>query len=176
MLSFFDKYQATGNVARLLILLMLVQAFHPALAGLKDDCSAKLRQAENEFHTTRFDRAIRLSRECLLLDLDDEQKVKANEVLAMSLLKKGDPSLIPEATTAIRAILDDDSDYTPPNYADEDYKKRVQEIKDEPCPFPCTWHIIAGSAVVAGGIIFLIVNSGDDRTELPPPPGRPTPP
>lgn len=181
-----------------LVIALLLQPCAPLFAQTPDDCSAKLKEAEQAFYNGDFDKAIALTKECLgKPDFPDSKKKDAYELLAQSYLAN---SYLSEARSAIRKLLVLVPSYVPPRDAPElakEVAKVREEMSEEKKPieqpespkqevasekgggFPQTWHWIVGGALVAGTAIVLIASKSKNETttppstELPGPPPRP---
>jgi hypothetical protein len=177
----------------MLAALLLINPALPALAQMKDDCVAKLKDAEQRFYNGDFDTSIALVKECLgKADFPDAKKKDAYELLAQNYLAK---SYLSEARNAIRKLLTLIPDYTPPKDSPEltaeveSVKKEMSDAKKtEVAPpaqqqavdeggFPQTWHYIVGGAVVGGVAALLLLKKSEDESPaavpLPDPPRIP---
>ena len=178
----------------MLAALLLLNPALPALAQIKDDCAAKLKDAEQRFNNGDFDTSIALVKECLAkADFSDAKKKDAYELLAQNYLAK---SYLSEARSAVRKLLALVPDYDPPKDSPElaaEVENVKKEMSDARKPtgttptqqqaaegggFPQTWHYIAGAAVVGGVVALLLLNKTDDESQpavvpLPGPPPIP---
>jgi hypothetical protein len=178
-----------------LVIALLLQPCAPLFAQTPDDCSAKLKEAEQAFYNGDFDKAIALTKECLgKPDFPDSKKKDAYELLAQSYLAN---SYLSEARSAIRKLLVLVPSYVPPRDAPElakEVAKVREEMGEEKKPaeqqetpkqevasekgggFPQTWHWIVGGVVVAGVATALIVGGGSKNENPPPVQNLPGPP
>lgn len=190
----FLQHRATTTVTWLLAYLLFLQPCAPALAQLQDDCSAKLKEAEQLFYNGDFDKSVALIKDCLSKsDFPVSKEKDAYELLAQNYLAK---SYLSEARTAIKKLLALVPNYVPPADAPDlvaevaKVKKEMSEeqkpvetpvVQEVPPPaqestFPKTWHWIAGGALVTGVVLALALKGSKSETATPaaePLPGPP---
>lgn len=181
-LTHFLHRRMAITIVWMLAALLLLNPAIPAFAQIKDDCAAKLKDAELRFNNGDFDTSIVLVKECLAKsDFPDAKKKDAYELLAQNYLAK---SYLSEARNAIRKLLALVPDYEPPKDSPElttevenvkkemsDARKPVgapptQQQAGEEGGFPQTWHYIAGGAVVGGVVALLLMKKSEDESQL----------
>ena len=186
----FMHHRTTVTLTWLLAYLFIFQPCVPALAQMQDDCTAKLKEAEQLFYNGDFDKSVAIIKDCLSKsDFPVAKEKDAYELLAQNYLAK---SYVSEARTAIKKLLVLVPNYVPP--ADSpDLVAEVAKVKKElseeerPAPtpvtktppatqestFPQTWHWIAGVAVVTGVVLALVLKGS--KSETPAPAAEPLP-
>lgn len=190
----FIQHRTTITVTWVLACLFLFQPCVPALAQMQDDCTAKLKEAEQLFYDGDFDKSIAIIKDCLSKsDFPASNEKSAYELLAQNYLAK---SYVSEARTAIKKLLTLVPNYTPPPDSPDlvaevakikkemsEEEKPVESVAAKPEPadeggFPQTWHYIAGGILVGGVVALLVLNKSDNTsqsapTTLPEPPRLP---
>ncbi len=190
------QHRATVTVTWVLTYLFLLQPCVPALAQIQDDCTAKLKEAEQLFYNGDFDKSVVLIKDCLSKsDFPVSKEKDAYELLAQNYLAK---SYLSEARGAIKKLLALVPNYVPPADSPDlvaEVAKVKKEMSEEQKPveppvaqqtppaeestFPKTWHWIAGGAVVTGVVLALVLKGSSSSNAAPaaePLPGPPSTP
>jgi hypothetical protein len=194
-ITHFMQYRTTTTVTWVLAYLFLLQPCIPVLAQAQDDCTAKLKEAEQLFYNGDFDKSVALIKDCLSKpDFPTSKEKDAYELLAQNYLAK---SYLSDARSAIKKLLALVPNYVPPADSPDlvaEVAKVKKEMSEEQKPvetpvaqqntpaeestFPKTWHWIAGGAVVTGVVLALVLKGSNNETApaatpLPGPPAMP---
>jgi len=173
------------------LVLLLPLAAGLAQAQQKDDCQAQLFQAENEYRSGGFDKALTLINDCL--NKGNPTEADRQRALKLQILVYIAKDYIEQAKVAINKLLDLVPNYEPDPAQDKpEYINIFEQVKQErnkpepPAPIKevkqkkgggAKWLLIGGGVVVAGVGAALALGGGGTT---PPPPGGvttlPTPP
>jgi len=184
MLYFTDRRWVLALIWTLVISLTL-QPCSIIFAQTQDDCTAKIKEAEQKFYNGDFETSITLLENCLKTgNLSRREKERAYELLALNYQSK---SYLEQANNAIKKLLELAPNYKPnPEQFPPTFVEQVEKVrkemegekpqKSEGGGIPTKWLLIGGGVVVVGVIAYLVFKGGGGDGETVPAKALPEPP